>query len=97
MDKDSKNKILQYESRFTYSRGILRTPQKWQSYFWSYYRDRTNPFLKRRSFDLRSFVVTFSHPRLSMCIQKFINLFDERLSKSCFAGLINIDTAEKYI
>src|SRR4030042_2424276 len=36
MKKNLKEK-LHYESKFEYSKGIIRTPEKWKNYFWAAY------------------------------------------------------------
>lgn len=43
--KNPRNKILRYESGFEYSRGIIKTPKKWQEYFWNNYYSKIRPYL----------------------------------------------------
>jgi ubiquinone/menaquinone biosynthesis C-methylase UbiE len=44
---------------------------------------------------LKSFVVTFSHPRFPVFLQKIINSLDGKLSRFYLAGLINFYVAVK--
>lgn len=52
--------------------------------------------LKKKAFSMiESFVVTFSHPRFPIFLQKMVNIFDDRFSKLYLAGLINLYSAVK--
>ncbi|MEW6108967.1 MAG: class I SAM-dependent methyltransferase [Nitrospirota bacterium] len=45
MMKLTKDKILQYEKDFEYTKGIIRTPEKWSRYFWDNYYRKITPFM----------------------------------------------------
>jgi len=47
MMKDSKREILQYESKFEYSKGVIRTPRRWIEYFWKNYYKKIQPYFNR--------------------------------------------------
>lgn len=47
-DKDNRDKILQYESNFKYADGLIKTPKKWISYFWSSYYKKVAPIISSK-------------------------------------------------
>jgi SAM-dependent methyltransferase len=48
MEKDTKSRIIQYESKFEYSKGVIGTPVNWKTYFWNYYYKKIMPYISDR-------------------------------------------------